>query len=130
METRGIALETPSVELGGLVAVTEEDLRRSGAPTPRCPDCGAPTRSRGQSWCCIDCGRWFLKNPRQNDKGRDYPRCIECGGKVISRGESWGCIECGRRFQKRYRKHMGATIAGATVEVTQTGTAKVHSRTV
>lgn len=83
-----------------------------------CIECGGKDiRSRGFSWLCADCGRWFLKNYRRpdlRDRGKkDYPKCKYCGGNLVSTGlNRLKCKECGANFQKKYRNRYSSLEKG------------------
>ena len=86
-----------------------------------CPECGShEITSQGRRWNCYDCGRNFIKSPRQlksqmkKTGGKITPTffpeqiCPKCGShKIASWSENWKCYDCGRSFKKIY---IGTTI--------------------
>jgi len=79
--------------LGTFIALTEEDLPREVYPS--CPECGcSDTVSRGPSWTCPRCGRYWKKVYRNvNRIMDDGPSCPKCDGPTRSRGPHWLCKE-------------------------------------
>lgn len=77
-------------------------LRLVSRPDNPCPYCGSIyVRSMGSSWRCNDCGKSWVKNPKQKSIPNHGVSCPDCNGNnIVSRGKSWQCKDCNKFWRK------------------------------
>jgi len=94
----------PKTKSDNIVITLSDAMEKCFEIRPPCPDCGSRyIISKGASWLCKVCGRWFRKIIRSDGKINAPGPCVYClsgAESIISYGTRWRCNVCNKTWGK------------------------------